>query len=371
MSDLPRPHGSHALAPEDLEPREAALSPARLASAVLGLGVAAAIIIWGLPWIADTTWTQIGHQLARLDTSDIVWLTVLTSCAVLFYTLVMTGSIQGLRTGQAVISNLVGTMISTTFPLGGAVGVGATYAMFRSWGFDRKDVSSALTVIGVWNILGRAALPAIAAAWMLYEAVGTLPRQVVLALTIGGVAGGGLLVFFVLAVASRTVAGTLGSVIGWIATPVTHRMGVERSAFRQVALDLRDRIATTVRTGGLTMTAGMAGFLGLYAVVFWLCLRFMGVDISPVQAFAAYAVGRLLTAFPVTPGSMGVTEAGALAILVAGGASPAGASAAVLLFSLFTNVLHVPAGIIAGVVWVVTAGRSGSRPGSGTTTSSG
>lgn len=348
---------------DDLDPQGAPLSPARIASAFVGLAVAGVIIVWGLPWIADTSWSQIGTQLRRLSTSDIAWLTGLTSAAVLCYTFVMTGSIRGLRTGQAVISNLVGTMISTTFPLGGAVGVGATYAMFRSWGFARKDVSSALTVIGVWNILGRAALPAIAAAWMLWEAVGTLPRQVVFALTVGGVAGGGLLLFFVLAVASRTVAGSLGSSIGWLANPFIGRLEVERDDFRRVALELRERIATTVRTGGWTMTAGMAGFLGLYGVVFWLCLRFMGVDISPVQAFAAYAVGRLLTAFPVTPGSMGVTEAGALAILVAGGASPAGASAAVLLFSLFTNVLHVPAGLVAGVVWILTAGRAGNRPG--------
>ncbi|WP_462418120.1 lysylphosphatidylglycerol synthase transmembrane domain-containing protein [Kytococcus sp. Marseille-QA3725] len=348
---------------DDLDPQGASLSPARIASAFLGLGIAGTIIIWGLPWIADTTWTQIGTQLGRLSGPNIAWLTGLTSVAVLFYTLVMTGSIRGLKTGQAVISNLVGTMISTTFPLGGAVGVGATYAMFRSWGFPRKDVSSALTVIGVWNILGRAALPAIAAAWMLYEAVGTLPRQVVLSLMIGGGAGGGLLVGFVLAVASRTVAGAIGSSIGWLASPFIARLDVEREDFRQVALDLRERIATTVRTGGWTMTLGMAGFLGFYAVVFWLCLRFMGVDISPVQAFAAYAVGRLLTAFPVTPGSMGVTEAGALAILVAGGASPAGASAAGLLFSLFTNVLHVPAGVVAGAVWILTAGRAGNRPG--------
>ncbi len=365
MSESPATATGSTLAEEDLGPQGAALSPARIASAFLGLGIAAAIIIWGLPWIADTSWQQIGSQLRRLKAADIAWLTGLTSAAVLFYTLVMTGSIRGLRTGQAVISNLVGTMISTTFPLGGAVGVGATYAMFRSWGFDRKDVSSALTVIGVWNILGRAALPAIAAAWMLYEAVGTLPRQVVFSLTLGGSIGGGLLLFFVLAVASRTIAGGLGSTIGWLASPFIGRAGVERSDFRQVALDLRDRIATTVRTGGLAMTAGMAGFLGLYAVVFWLCLRYMGVDISPVQAFAAYAVGRLLTAFPITPGSMGVTEAGALAILVAGGASPAGASAAVLLFSLFTNVLHVPAGVVAGFVWVLTAGRAGRRPATG------
>lgn len=362
MSDQPAtPHGSTSLS-GDLDPQGAGLSPARAASAVVGLAVAAVIIIWGLPWIADTTWAQIGRQLRRLTATDIAWLTGLTSVAVLFYTLVMTGSIRGLRTGQAVISNLVGTMISTTFPLGGAVGVGATYAMFRSWGFDRKDVSSALTVIGVWNILGRAALPAIAAAWMLYEAVGTLPREVVFSLTLGGGIGGALLLFFVLAVASRTVAGGLGSALGWLASPLTRWFEVDRSDFRQVALDLRSRIATTVRTGGLAMTLGMIGFLGFYALVFWLCLRYMGVDISPVQAFAAYAVGRLLTAFPITPGSMGVTEAGALAILVAGGASPAGASAAVLLFSLFTNVLHVPAGIIAGVVWVLTAGRSPARP---------
>ncbi|SNC71317.1 Uncharacterized membrane protein YbhN, UPF0104 family [Kytococcus aerolatus] len=355
------PTGAH-LSDEDLAPQGATLSPARIISAFLGLGIAGIIIVWGLPWIADTTWAQIGHQLARLTWTDIAWLTGLTTLGVLAYTLVMTGSIRGLRTHHAVISNLVGTMISTTFPLGGAVGVGATYAMFRSWGFNNKEVSSALTVIGVWNILGRAALPLIAAVWMMYEAVGQLPQQVVLSIGIGGGAGGVLLLGFVLAVASRRVAGGIGSFIGFFAAPFASRTGVTRQDVRGTALELREHLAATVRNGGWTMTAGMAGFLGIFAVVFWLCLRYMGVEVTPVQAFAAYAVGRLLTAFPITPGSMGVTETGALAVLLAGGAQPAAASAAVLLFSLFTNVLHVPAGLVAGAAWILTAGRAGRAP---------
>ena len=66
MSDQPAtPHGSTSLS-GDLDPQGAGLSPARAASAVVGLAVAAVIIIWGLPWIADTTWAQIGRQLRRL-----------------------------------------------------------------------------------------------------------------------------------------------------------------------------------------------------------------------------------------------------------------------------------------------------------------
>ena len=43
------------------------------------------------------------------------------------------------------------------------------------------------------------------------------------------------------------------------------------------------------------------------------------------QIFAAYAVGRLLTAVGVTPGGVGVTESGTAAVLVAWGAAPAAA----------------------------------------------
>ena len=83
----------------------------------------------------------------------------------------------------------------------------------------------------------------------------------------------------------------------------------------------------TVRTGWLQMTLGMVGFFGLYYVLFLLCTETTGIELPFGQLFAAYAIGRLLTAVGVTPGGLGVTETGTAAALVAWWPTKAAASA--------------------------------------------
>ena len=115
--------------------------------------------------------------------------------------------------------------------------------------------------------------------------------------------------------------------------------------------DLRGRVAGTVQTGWLKMTLGMVGFFGLYYVLFLLCTQTTGIELPFGQLFAAYAIGRLLTAVGVTPGGLGVTETGTAAALVAWGADPASAMAGVVLFSIFTHFLEIPLGALGWVAW--------------------
>ena len=67
---------------------------------------------------------------------------------------------------------------------------------------------------------------------------------------------------------------------------------------------------------------------------------------------AAFALSRLLTSVAVTPGGLGVVEAGSVALLVAMGADPAQAASGVLLFTIFTHVLEIPFGVAAWLVWL-------------------
>jgi hypothetical protein len=75
--------------------------------------------------------------------------------------------------------------------------------------------------------------------------------------------------------------------------------------------------------------------------------------------FAAYAIGRLLTAVGVTPGGLGVTETGTAAVLVGWGAHPAQATAGVVLFSIFTHLMEIPLGALGWLAWTM------SRPSGG------
>ena len=75
------------------------------------------------------------------------------------------------------------------------------------------------------------------------------------------------------------------------------------------------------------MTLGLVGFFGVYYLLFLLCMHTPGVDLLYGQLFAAYAIGRLLTAVGITPGGLGVTEAARRPRSSAWGADPADALA--------------------------------------------
>ena len=90
-------------------------------------------------------------------------------------------------------------------------------------------------------------------------------------------------------------------------------------AFRAQAITLlRDRWHWLTVT---TLTSHLSLFL-----VLLLALRHVGVseaEVSWVEALAAFALVRLLSAFPVTPGGLGVVELGlAAALVLAGGEEP-------------------------------------------------
>ena len=104
------------------------------------------------------------------------------------YTFTLTGSLPGLRHGQALIVNLCGSSAGNFFPGGGAAGVAVTYAAFRSWGFSRRAISTSIIVTGVWNILARLLLP-VTALIALLVAGGDLPHAVIRGGLIGAVTG--------------------------------------------------------------------------------------------------------------------------------------------------------------------------------------
>ncbi|HEX5969633.1 MAG TPA: lysylphosphatidylglycerol synthase transmembrane domain-containing protein, partial [Intrasporangium sp.] len=89
----------------------------------------------------------------------------------------------------------------------------------------------------------------------------------------------------------------------------------------------------------------------VYYILFWFCLNSMGVQLPFAYMFGAYTVGRLLTAVGITPGGLGVTEAGTAAVLVGWGADPAQATAGVVLFSLYTHFFEVPLGVLGWALW--------------------
>ena len=334
------------------EPAAAERGPSPLVRALqitLGLGLAAALLWWGLPFLAGTTWAEVGEVLGAVPLSKAAIFTGLVIAGLSCYTFVMTGAMPGLSHVRALVLNVCGSSVSNLLPGGGAVGLAATYSIAKSWGFSVASVTTMAVVTGVWNVLARAALPVIAVIALSWGATDLPPsmRDAAWAAIITGVI---VIAVFVMAIISDVGARLLGRGLDRLVRMVRrgHIDQIERGL-----VGLRAQIADTVRTGWPSMTLGMVGFFGLYYVLFLLCMSATGVELPYGQFFAAYAIGRLLTAVGITPGGLGVTEAGTTAALVAWGADPAAAVAGVLIFTVFTHLLEIPLGMIGWIAWSV------------------
>ena len=318
--------------------------------AVSGLGLAAVLLVWGLPRVSHTSWAAVWQVLGQVPVTTALLLFGGVVVGLYCYTFTLTGSLHGLRHWQALIVNVAGSSVGNLLPGGGAAGLAATYTICRSWGFSRRDISTSAIVTGVWNVLARIALPLVAIIALLAGADPDVPRALQDAALAGALSGALLLGTFVAVLVSERAAVAIGQGID----KVLGRLWRRRStSVRALVVDLRARVNDIVRTGWLSMTLGLVGFFGVYYLLFLVCMHATGVHLFYGQLFAAYAIGRLATAVGVTPGGLGVTEAVTTSALIAWGAGPAEAFAGAILFSAYTHLMEIPLGALGWLAWSV------------------
>lgn len=316
---------------------------------VVGLGLAVVLLGWGFPRFAKTSWSGIWSYVEAVSWWHSLGFLGLVLVGLGCYTFTFTGSLPGLSHWRAFIVNICGSSVSNLLPGGGAVGLAATYTILRSWGFKNRDVSTSAIVTGVWNTLARIALPIIAIVMLWWGNDGLRPELTAAA---WGSAISGLAIFgaFVAILASEKAAQTIGRGLDTLLGPLFRRRKRTMSIDALVH-DMRLRINEVVRTGWIQMTLGMIGFFGFYYLLFVLIMHSVGVYLPLGILFAAFAIGRLLTAVGVTPGGIGVTEIAAGAALVAWGANPDAAGAGLIIFSIFTHLMEVPLGALGWLAW--------------------
>lgn len=331
--------------------------------AVVGLGVAVAVVFYGLPFVTDTSWSRIGEQLALVGPGPALGMAGLLVAGLYCYTFTMMGSLPGLTHLRAFTVNTAGSMVANILPGGGAIGVAVTYLMFRSWGFAKAAIGTSLVVTTIWNMLARLVLPVLAGLALLLGPVDP-PRAVLVAALIATAMGLLFLTFFMGVVFSDTAAREVGSAVATLTSPLARRFS-RLSNVEGLLSDQRRRIEGVVRASSLPMSLGLAGMFSCFFVLYVVSTRSVGVELTLVPLFAAYAFRQFLTVVAITPGGLGITEVGTAGILVACGADPASAAAAALLYAVFTHLLEIPLGAVATLGWWLTRPRSvgASNPG--------
>nr|MCU0266203.1 flippase-like domain-containing protein [Actinomycetes bacterium] len=323
----------------------------RLLVGAVSLALATVLLVVVLPEVTGAAWVDIWAELRRLTPAQVTALTALWLVGVVAFSWVLTGALPGLTHGQAVTMNLAGSAVSNVVPFGGALGVAVSYAMARSFGFRRSSFGLFAAVTGLFIGVAKLALPLLGLLGLL--ATGRLPtRRLVLIAGLGAAALAVLTVAVVGALTSDRIARGVSRAVDTVGGVVLRLVRSPRTLDSgRVIVDLRDRSADLIRHGWPSMTAGLAGFFGIQALLLWTILQMLGGTLGPTEVFAGFALGRLLSAAVVTPGGVGIAETGAAGLLVALGGDPAVSAAGVLLLSGYTYLIEIPAGAVSTLVW--------------------
>lgn len=317
----------------------------------MSLTVVLVIFVGVLPRIAD--FSQVWATLV-----DMTWLEGLTlSLAALWnlvtYWILVMITLPGLSFPQAAVVTQTSTAVANTLPGGQAFGLGVAYSMYTSWGFRRTTIASSLVLSGVADLFAKLSMPVIALVALAIG--GHANAALVTAAVIGAVILGAGVALFALALKSERSAQLVGEGLSAVASAFLRLIG-RRPVIAWADRAARWRAETVNLLRGRWWKVIGAAFLSHASLflVLLMSLRHVGVsaeEVSWAEALGAFAIARLLTALPITPGGLGVIELGLTGALVVAGGPEVPVVAAVLIFRALTYLVQIPLGALTYLLW--------------------
>jgi uncharacterized membrane protein YbhN (UPF0104 family) len=313
--------------------------------AVLALAV---VLVAMLPHLVGATWSAIGLSLSDVPALTMFALAALWFAGLLVHVPVQVAAMPGLRARQALTLNLSGSAVSNVLPFGGPAGMGLGFAMARSWGFGAHRFASYTVSTNLWNAFGKfgASLVILAAAGLFGLGLPSGLGPIVVSATVfmALAAGVGVLVF-----STERSTGACGRVLDRL----VHRLRPHSTpgAVLLWLVGSRRELVTAVRRGWRTMSLGVLAYLALQAVLLGACLTAVGAGATLPVVAVAFAIERLISLAPFTPGAAGVAELGTVAALHSFGVDPVAAAAGVLLYRILMFALEIPVGGVLALVW--------------------
>ncbi len=252
---------------------------------------------------------------------------------------------------DAALVHETGAAASKGLPMGGAVGTALRWSVARDRSIPTSTFAVALIATGVASVFVTWTLPLIALGIDLTQ---RSPES---------------MDFVVAGICAAVVIGAIAVWTVVLGSDRIHRWAVERC--RRICARLGRRFPGAdhvdpetgiddVRAGLRSVAARPWGLVGrtvvaqlCSAAVLLIALRSVdvGAELGNVEFLRVYFIVTLLGSFIPTPGGVGVIEAGLTGALVAAGAAPAGALAAVLVYRAVTYVMPIMSGAARYLVW--------------------
>ncbi len=318
----------------------------RVVLRVLSLVLTVGVLVGVVPRLADLAAAV--RMMSRLDTRWVLALVALAAAALVAAWVALARLIGGVTVVQAGIAHSLSTCVANTVPAGGAVAVAVNLRVYGTFGCGVAQTTQGLLAMGFLDNTVKVVLPLLAGALtpVLPGALRLPPGEAVTA----GIAAAVSVALAVVVLRSERL---IGGIAAWLEAVFRRgrRPGRWRSAAVGYQRGLRSRL---VRSGPSAAVAVLAGHV-LQVALLVVALRSVGVPPAAVgvaDATITYALVRLVTVLPVTPGGLGVAELGLIGALgvAAGGHFPAQVAAAVLLYRGLT---YLPPIVLAGPAWLV------------------
>jgi uncharacterized membrane protein YbhN (UPF0104 family) len=298
----------------------------------LGVALAAVVFVEVVPRIAN--YGDVAHQLGTVSGPWIAALATASLLDIVTTALPWQAVLPQLSFLAALAFTQASTALTTLLPGGAPLGMALSFGFLRRLRVDRGAAGFAVAVTGIWSQVMILVYPLVGA--ILVFATGELSSSTLAIAAVSAACGGLIIGLAVAALRSAGAARWLGDfaarVGGWVAG-LFHRTPPDWSGEALVRLRVERLVLLRRRWPRLT-AATLANQLTAF-VVFELCLQAVGISIADLplsEAFLAWAIGRVITSLPLTPGGIGVVELGMIGTLVGFGASNAHVVAAVLLY---------------------------------------
>jgi len=232
----------------------------------------------------------------------------------------------------------------------------------RTWGIDTRSFTGYTILTNLWDVGSKLLLPVIAVL-VLAEAGGAVSTTLRTASLLAGLGFVGLVGIAASLLASQRTAVATASVAERTIGGVLRLLRRPRELdLATPVLELRRECARAVTDGWLRMSAGVTGYVALQFLLLLACLHLTGAGTTASAALAGFAVERLLTVVPLTPGGVGLADLGLVGVLLALGGDPAGVTAAAVLYRAFIFAVEIPVGGSALGLWLLGRRRDARRP---------
>lgn len=321
------------------------------AGRVIAILLVVGVFAFVLPRVAD--YGQVWDTMTGLSARGIAGLLAAAVVNLATFGPPWMAALPGLSFVRSLVLSQASTAAASVLPGGDAVGIALSYSMLRRWGFSVEQVTVGSAATTVWNMFANV-LFAVAAVGLLAMG-GESHALLTTAALIGAAAVAVGIALFAVALHDDGNARLIGGLAERLWNRVARLLRRSpASGWDESLVGFRREAVGLLRRRWFALTAAtLAGHLTVFLVLL-VSLRAVGVpsaDVSVAEVFAAWALIRILTTIPITPGGLGVVELGLTGALVSFGGHQTRVVAAVLLYRVLTYVPPIAFGGICLLVW--------------------